>query len=756
MARRSQAVLVVVLLGAALVLLPNPVAGASVAKPQGYPPAVIRTSLQFHLEDHYDNTDSGNCPLRHKGDLLYDATLDLVLHYSPTGTAKQVWYNKGDSRYTISNRGTHLDVGADGYSASDCGPPPQCNWRDFSDASGGYASNVVLSSPPDSSSDQSKFSLFGHNHLIPEPTGHVKLISGDRQQCGPDQDNLLVSTALYERCGPGDTDLARIIGRIVDHGPRQPITFDFNCQKQWDTGGSFPEHMTFQLTGTGACSASGVARVANTCGPTAVVAPVSVERATDVELDGSGSQASPDQEIKQYIWDFSPSADCKVNLPKENAHLELVKPVSDPIKLLCSVTATLTVVDSLGLKASSGPQLLRVKPRSSAKWTVTDYRGPPQIDATGNDPIAQRFKAPTMDGTPYEGAISVSNCAEPESKAQNDIVKWLCPLPIGGSRLDHGYSISRVEDPGPFRGFSYISDIGLYAQRRAILNPFFFLRNRMSPNAHLSFYDANENLASQNMPIDRRSEFADYLKAITQHETDGNGGTRTGHMEAGSAEIRRMNNAGKSANRALEGTYTSPTAGDHTLKLQADLQITGFENEIIREAADPLNAIGTTYKVYFFVPASTTGPGWVLYQCRVGGAPSACVLYTSQRPPVTGSPGNPLRIDSAAFFANETVVGELHSQPLRLGSFRANALGQVTASIVLPVGLTLGGHVITLIGQSSQVMVEIPITVIPSRSVHDPIQEVVADLVVGALLLSLIWRGAVGKTSTVKRRRSLR
>lgn len=78
--------------------------------------------------------------------------------------------------------------------------------------------------------------------------------------------------------------------------------------------------------------------------------------------------------------------------------------------------------------------------------------------------------------------------------------------------------------------------------------------------------------------------------------------------------------------------------------------------------------------------------------------------------------GRELRLSYAGFQPGETVTVVLHSTPVTLGTFTADATGTVTATITLPDGTESGEHTLTFSGPASGDLVVVPFRVAAVQS----------------------------------------
>jgi hypothetical protein len=94
-------------------------------------------------------------------------------------------------------------------------------------------------------------------------------------------------------------------------------------------------------------------------------------------------------------------------------------------------------------------------------------------------------------------------------------------------------------------------------------------------------------------------------------------------------------------------------------------------------------------------------------------------------PGTTGTPsarvGGTLALVATGFQPGESVVATLHSTPVVVGTFVADATGKVTATIKIPTGTTLGSHQVLFVGAISQRSGAISINVVAAATGQLPV-----------------------------------
>ncbi|POH72131.1 hypothetical protein CVS27_17570 [Arthrobacter glacialis] len=78
---------------------------------------------------------------------------------------------------------------------------------------------------------------------------------------------------------------------------------------------------------------------------------------------------------------------------------------------------------------------------------------------------------------------------------------------------------------------------------------------------------------------------------------------------------------------------------------------------------------------------------------------------------VTAAQGDSLLVTGSGFTPNELVTAVIRSTPVEMGTFTADAKGNVKVSWRVPVGFALGEHTVTLTGQSSSHAVVVPVLI---------------------------------------------
>lgn len=77
----------------------------------------------------------------------------------------------------------------------------------------------------------------------------------------------------------------------------------------------------------------------------------------------------------------------------------------------------------------------------------------------------------------------------------------------------------------------------------------------------------------------------------------------------------------------------------------------------------------------------------------------------------TLTPGGTVDVSASGFAPGEDVTITLHSDPIRLATVTASATGEVTARVTIPSTAPAGAHTIRLVGLSSGLSAELPVTV---------------------------------------------
>jgi hypothetical protein len=104
------------------------------------------------------------------------------------------------------------------------------------------------------------------------------------------------------------------------------------------------------------------------------------------------------------------------------------------------------------------------------------------------------------------------------------------------------------------------------------------------------------------------------------------------------------------------------------------------------------------------------------------------------------APSSTSTFSAAGFSPGEQVTATLHSMPVDLGTYRADARGVVVARVHIPTGFTPGRHTIILTGKTSRRSQVFPVTIRASGTDH--LRSYVLALA-GASLLAAVAAGAV-------------
>jgi primary-amine oxidase len=103
------------------------------------------------------------------------------------------------------------------------------------------------------------------------------------------------------------------------------------------------------------------------------------------------------------------------------------------------------------------------------------------------------------------------------------------------------------------------------------------------------------------------------------------------------------------------------------------------------------------------------------------------------------APSSTSTFTAAGFSPGEQVTAILHSMPVALGTYRADARGVVIARVHIPTGFAPGRHTIILTGKTSRRSQAFPVTIRPSGTDH--LRWYVVAL--AASLLAAVAAGAV-------------
>lgn len=129
----------------------------------------------------------------------------------------------------------------------------------------------------------------------------------------------------------------------------------------------------------------------------------------------------------------------------------------------------------------------------------------------------------------------------------------------------------------------------------------------------------------------------------------------------------------------------------------------------------PLQAVGTAIAVTLTSPSGVTSD----YSCE------AVVPQQATVTPSNVPAGQSVTVTGSGFTPGETVQATVHSQSIDLGTFTADAEGDVTFEVTLPASLEPGEHLLVLTGLSSGHTEAIAVTVTASPTTSPPAPTVV-------------------------------
>lgn len=84
--------------------------------------------------------------------------------------------------------------------------------------------------------------------------------------------------------------------------------------------------------------------------------------------------------------------------------------------------------------------------------------------------------------------------------------------------------------------------------------------------------------------------------------------------------------------------------------------------------------------------------------------------------PETVAAGGSITVDGTGFWADEDVEVTLHSDPVTLGTLKANSSGAVSGSFVIPADTVLGVHEVWLLGTQSELSTTAKLTITAAAS----------------------------------------
>jgi LPXTG-motif cell wall-anchored protein len=92
--------------------------------------------------------------------------------------------------------------------------------------------------------------------------------------------------------------------------------------------------------------------------------------------------------------------------------------------------------------------------------------------------------------------------------------------------------------------------------------------------------------------------------------------------------------------------------------------------------------------------------------------------------PNTVAQGGTFQLTSSGWAPNASLTGTLNSTPVSLGTFVADASGNVSQTITVPAGFAVGAHTVTLTGAvtgvATAVTASVPITVVAADAATTP------------------------------------
>ena len=189
--------------------------------------------------------------------------------------------------------------------------------------------------------------------------------------------------------------------------------------------------------------------------------PGAVERTHVATLDASPS--TPRSDIRHYEFHFKPGGDCPDGTNLKATSKEGDNGGQSPtthVRLLCSLSVTVTVTDKDGKTLTSSPVVARVTPRKLHK---IPFDQPSQ----GAEKITLPFGGHV--GTYGFGLNRDAKDWHDEHDPEH-ADHWLSPY-NNGAQLNESVELKKLDDPsGPFNGFWYIDDHHLKVDRVVIIN----------------------------------------------------------------------------------------------------------------------------------------------------------------------------------------------------------------------------------------------------------------------------------------------
>jgi hypothetical protein len=181
-----------------------------------------------------------------------------------------------------------------------------------------------------------------------------------------------------------------------------------------------------------------------------ITGPSSIERASNITLDGSSSVGRVDE----YKWDFNFDDDCISSA--EGAQVILKGP-KVTFMALCNFTAQLNVKNDEG--DNSAEFKVMVTPRKGDKWRTK----------FSSVPSTKPISLPMATGMMHFGA---NHCAEHESTDADSLFGHIIHNETDSNETweNVGYEIEQVSDGGPFTGAWYIKAQKLKVKRLETVN----------------------------------------------------------------------------------------------------------------------------------------------------------------------------------------------------------------------------------------------------------------------------------------------
>lgn len=186
------------------------------------------------------------------------------------------------------------------------------------------------------------------------------------------------------------------------------------------------------------------------------VAPA-VTRGGTVTLDASASRAAPGAAITNYTFTFAPGPDCPPGLVLDTTQKNSGGAAITQVKVVCSLSVTVTVTDDHGLTATSAPQKAVVRARR--------LRPIPFRQSAEDHVTLPFFKGALAFGLNRSAAVWKDSDRDPDAAD-----RWLDPGP-DPKGLKESVQIAQVDDEhGPFDQFWYVVGHKLKIERVIIIN----------------------------------------------------------------------------------------------------------------------------------------------------------------------------------------------------------------------------------------------------------------------------------------------